>query len=89
VGASGSKVQYEFCPYCGTTLRWHVDIVPNRQAFAGGAFDDMNGLSVIAEIYTDDAMDWARLNCELSRPRSPDAAFRNLMIEAAKSPQRG
>jgi hypothetical protein len=88
-GDSGNKVRYEFCPHCGTTLRWHVDIVPNRQAFAGGAFDDMKGLSVIAEMYTDDALDWARLNCDLSRPRSPDDAFRNKMIAAAKSSQRG
>jgi hypothetical protein len=48
----------------------------------------MKGLSVIAEMYTDDALDWARLNCDLSRPRSPDDAFRNKMIAAAKSSQR-
>jgi hypothetical protein len=50
--------------------------------FAGGAFDDMTALTVIAEMYTDDAMPWARLDCELSRPKAPDDAFRKLMIAA-------
>ncbi len=85
VGDSGNKVRYEFCPKCGTTLRWHVDIVPQRQAFAGGAFDDMKALKVIAEMYTDEAMPWARIGCELSRPQAPDDAFRNLMIAKARS----
>ena len=50
----GGEVKYEFCPSCATTLSWHVDIVPQRQAFAGGAFDDMKGLKLIAEMYADD-----------------------------------
>lgn len=85
VGDSGNKVRYEFCPNCGTTLRWHVDIVPQRQAFAGGAFDDMKRLTVIAEMYTDEAMPWARIGCELSRPQAPDDTFRSLMIAKARS----
>jgi hypothetical protein len=55
-GDSGNKVRDEFCPNCGTTLRWFVDVVPNRQVFAGGTFDDMKALTIIAEMYTDDAM---------------------------------
>ena len=53
--------------------------------FAGGAFDNMTALTVIAEMYTDDAMPWARLDCELSRPKAPDDAFRKLMIAACRS----
>jgi hypothetical protein len=26
----------EFCPKCGTTVRWQIEIVPNRQVFALG-----------------------------------------------------
>jgi len=48
-----------------------MSIFPNRQAFAGGAFDDMKSLTVIAEMYADDATEWARLNCDLARPKSP------------------
>jgi hypothetical protein len=81
-GDSGNKVQYEFCPQCGTTLRWRLDIIRNRQAFAGGAFDDMKAIAPIAELYTDDAMPWARVNCTLSRSKAPDDAFRKAMIAA-------
>jgi hypothetical protein len=70
IGDTGNKVQYEFCPNCATTLRWHVDILPNRQVFAAGAFDDMRQFTVIAEMYTDDAVRWALLGCELSRPKA-------------------
>ena len=87
IGDSGNKVRYEFCPSCATTLRWHVDIVPNRQVFAGGAFDDMRQFDVIAEMYTDEAVPWALLGCELSRPKSPDDAFRKLMVAKARSPR--
>jgi hypothetical protein len=52
---------------------------------SGGFFDDMTALTVIAEMYTDDAMPWARLDCELSRPKAPVDAFRKLMIAACKS----
>jgi len=38
-GESGKEVHYEFCPQCGATIRWRIDIVPNRQVFAGGAFE--------------------------------------------------
>ncbi len=81
IGDSGNKVRYEFCPSCATTLRWHVDIVPNRQVFAGGAFDDMRQFDVIAEMYTDEAVPWALLGCELSRPKSPDDHFASSWLQ--------
>jgi hypothetical protein len=80
LGDSGNKVRYEFCPSCATTLCWHVDIVPQRQAFAGGAFDDMRALNLIAEMYADDALPWSRLNCTLSRRQAPDDDFRHAMV---------
>ena len=89
IGDSGNKIQYDFCPDCGTTLRWHVDIVPGRQAFAGGTFDDMNLLRLTAEMYTDAALPWARIGCELARARSPDDAFRDLMVSKTKSAYAG
>jgi hypothetical protein len=84
-GDSGNNVRYEFCPECGTTLRWDLDIVPNRQIFAGGTLDDPSWLEVIAEMYTDEALPWARLGCELSRPKAPDDAFRKAMLAKASS----
>lgn len=87
-GESGKEVRYEFCPYCGTTLRWHIEIVPGRQVFAGGAFDDVRDLHLIAEMYTDAALPWARVGCELSRPGASNDAFRKAMIEKSSSGRR-
>jgi hypothetical protein len=83
-GDSGNQVRYEFCPNCGTTLRWFVEIVSGRQAFAGGTFDNLDNLRPVAEMYTDAAAPWARLGCELSRPLAPDDAFRNAMIKRTR-----
>jgi hypothetical protein len=84
IGESGKAVRYEFCPTCGTTLRWHVALLPNRQVFAGGAFDEVGQFGVVGEMYTGDALPWARLGCELSRPGAPDDDFRTAMIEKAR-----
>jgi hypothetical protein len=85
IGDSGKAVRYEFCPNCGTTLRWHVELIPNRQVFAGGAFDEPGQFDVLGEMYTDEALRWARIGCELSRPGAPDDRFRKAMIEKARS----
>jgi hypothetical protein len=81
---SARTVDYEFCPNCGTTIRWRIEAVPTRQMFAGGAFDDMSKLYVAGEMYTDTAIPWARIGCELSRSGEPDLDFRAAMIERAK-----
>ena len=44
----------------------------------------MKALTIIAEMYTDDAMPWARLDCKLSRPTAPDDAFRSQIIAATR-----
>lgn len=81
---SARTVDYEFCPNCGTTIRWRIEAAPTRQMFAGGAFDDMSKLYVAGEMCTDTAIPWARIGCELSRSGEPDPDFRAAMIERAK-----
>jgi hypothetical protein len=83
-GESGKPVRYEFCPQCGTTIRWHIETVPNRQAFALGAFDEPRQFKVVGEMYADEALLWARLGCDLVRPGAPDDKFRNALIEKCK-----
>lgn len=85
---SGRPVRYEFCPDCGTTVRWRVEVIPNRQIFAAGAFDDFRTLPIAGEMYTDMANSRARLNCDLVRPGEPDETFRAALIEHAKSLRR-
>jgi hypothetical protein len=84
IGESGNSVRYEFCPHCGTTLRWHVELIPNRMVFAGGAFDEPSQFEVFGEIYADEALPWASTGCELTRAQAPDDGFRKAMMGKAK-----
>ncbi len=86
-GESGKPVHYEFCPRCGTTVRWHIDIVPNRQVFAMGAFDEPGQFEVVGEMYTDRALPWARLGCDLVRPGAPDDTYRKALIAKSRKPR--
>lgn len=88
IAESGRPVHYEFCPDCGTTVRWRVEVIPNRQIFAAGAFDDFRSLPITGEMYTDMANPWARLDCDLVRPGAPDEDFRAALIVRSKSLQR-
>jgi hypothetical protein len=81
---SGRMVPYEFCPDCGGTIRWRVEAVPNRQIFAGGAFDSISKFSIAGEMYTDRAIRSARLGRELSRSGEPDNEFRAGLMERTK-----
>jgi hypothetical protein len=77
---SGKPVQYEFCSLCGTTLRWRIAAVPDRQIFAAGAFDDPRVFRPAGEMYVDRALSWARLGCDLARAGEPDHEFRRALI---------
>ena len=81
---SGRSVDYEFCPNCGSTIRWGIKAAPHRKIFAGGAIDGMDHLTVAGEMYTETAIPWARLGCELSRSGEPDNDFRAALIEKSK-----
>ncbi len=84
-GDSGSDVQYEFCPNCGTTVRWKVASLPGREALAGGAFDDISALRIAGELYADRTSPWVKLECDLHRPEAPDNPFRQKLIDKAIS----
>ena len=38
--ASGRKLRMQFCPRCGTTVSWTLELLPGARAIAGGCFDD-------------------------------------------------
>jgi hypothetical protein len=84
VGDSGKQVLYEFCPHCGTTIRWRVELISNRHVYAAGTLDDPKAIKVACEMYTDDALPFARLGCELSCPGAPDDCFRAAAMEKTK-----
>jgi hypothetical protein len=77
---SGNPVEYDFCPKCATTLRWRVAVLRNRQVLAGGAFDDPRAFTIAGEMYTAEALPWARIGCEVTRPGAPDDDYRSAMM---------
>jgi hypothetical protein len=84
IAESGRPVHYEFCPACATTVLWRIEAAPERTIFAGGAFDDMRALDPAGEMYHENKLSWARVECSLSRAGEPDSAFRAALIARAK-----
>jgi hypothetical protein len=80
-GDSGNAVTCEFCPECGTTVRWHLAMVPGRQVFAAGAFDDMSWMEILGEMYAAEAAPWGPVGCAIARPGPPDDDWRAALIE--------
>jgi hypothetical protein len=84
-GDSGKPVTYEFCPRCGTTIRWRVELLPGHEIYAAGTLDQPIQFEVVGEFYTNFAWPWARLDCELSCAAEPDNKLRQAMIEKARA----
>jgi hypothetical protein len=85
IAESGHAVEYDFCPQCATTIRWRVAVLQGWQVFAGGAFDNPRAFEAAGEMYTSEALPWARIGCELTRAGAPDEAYRVAMIAKTKS----
>jgi hypothetical protein len=84
-GDSGKTVNYDFCPNCGTTVRWRVELMPSREIYAVGTLDQPGQVAPDGEYYTDAALPFARLNCALACSAAPDNAFRQALMEHAKN----
>jgi hypothetical protein len=84
-GDSGNDVRYDFCPQCGTTIRWQVAMIADRVVFAGGAFDDMSALKIAGEMYAEFKMAWVKLGCDLSVGQAPDDKFRAALTERSSA----
>jgi hypothetical protein len=87
-GESGKHVHYDFCPRCGTTLRWNLKLLVDKQVFAGGAFDDPTQFDVMGEMYTNKALPWSRIGRELTCPGAPDDRFREAATAKMKALRR-
>ena len=49
---SGRWIRNEFCPQCGTTVSWTLEMRPGLRAIAGGSLDDPNWYTIAAHIWT-------------------------------------
>jgi hypothetical protein len=86
-GESGKMVRYDFCPECGTTLRWYVELIPDWLVFAVGTFDDPRQFEFFGEMFADEALDWVRTGCEFSRKGAANQEFRDILIAKARAAQ--
>ena len=83
-GDSGNAVEYDFCPKCGTTIRWRLAVMPSREVYALGTIDDPGQFEIDGEYYVDSALPAARLGCDLVCPAAPDNTFRETLVERRK-----
>ena len=84
-GDSGHSVRFEFCPNCGTTVRWQIALLPGRVGFAAGAFDDLSVLKPVGEVYTDRRAPWIQAHRGICRALAPDDQARSQFAEASKT----
>jgi hypothetical protein len=55
---SNRWVKSEFCPTCGTTVRWTAELFPGARGIAVGTFDDPNWIKPAAHFWTRSALHW-------------------------------
>ena len=55
---SGRWLKMEFCPRCGTTVTWTLELFPDGRGVAGGSFDDPNWLKVERHTWTRSKQHW-------------------------------
>lgn len=52
---SGRWLRNEFCPTCGSTVSWTLEMRPGWRAIAGGSFDDTNWYQTQLHVWTKSA----------------------------------
>ncbi len=52
---SGRWLRNEFCPKCGCTVTWTLELRPGVRGIAGGNYDNPNWFDIQAHIWTESA----------------------------------
>jgi hypothetical protein len=61
VGDSGGRITFRFCPECGSTVYWEIDVMPDVVAVAVGAFADPAFPPPIFSVYGSRRHAWAAM----------------------------
>ena len=51
----------EFCPGCGTTVTWTLEVVPGGRGVAAGTFDDTSWLRIERHAWTRSKQHWVEI----------------------------
>ena len=55
---SGRWLRNQFCPNCGSTVTWTLELYPGLRALAVGSFDDPGWLAVSRHVWTRSGHKW-------------------------------
>ncbi len=57
-GDEGGRVTYAFCPACGVTVHYRIDLDPGVVAVPAGAFGDAGFVAPFVEVYQERRCGW-------------------------------
>lgn len=70
---SGTPVDHNFCPTCGTTLYWQRPNLPGMVTIAVGAFADPQFPAPVRTVWAQSRHDWLEFPPAIRRyPKAPD-----------------
>ena len=61
VADSARKMEFHFCPTCGTTLYWKSEFRPDHYGIAAGAFADPNFPAPTYSVWEESKHSWVKL----------------------------
>src|SRR5687768_7263514 len=61
---TGRWLRMEFCPECGTTVTWLLEVFPDGRGVAGGSFDDPSWLKIERHSWTRSKLHWVPIPAE-------------------------
>lgn len=64
---TGRWLRMEFCPRCGTTVTWTLELFPEGRGVAGGSFDDPGWLRIERHTWTRSKQPWVPLPPDIEK----------------------
>jgi hypothetical protein len=61
---TGRWLRMEFCPECGTTITWLLEVFPDGRGVAGGSFDDPSWLKIERHSWIRSKQHWVAIPAE-------------------------
>ena len=64
---TGRWLRMEFCPDCGTTVTWTLELFPDGRGVAGGSFDDPSWLKIERHTWTRSKQHWVPIPPDIEK----------------------
>jgi hypothetical protein len=66
-GQAGRHLRFSFCPTCGGTVLWELDLRPDHLGIAVGALNDPSFPAPTRSVWEDSRHEWIEFGHELAR----------------------